>query len=78
MIINIEENLLKGRFGLKQYKNCTFDILKSKVYEKGEEAYLLEQTILEQFSEYRYKANDMNWFGGHTELFSVDIDKIKG
>lgn len=73
---NIQDNLLKGRFGLKQYKDCNFEILKTKIYENGEEAYLLEQTILEEFKEYKYIKDDMGWFGGHTELFTEDIDKI--
>ncbi len=52
------------------------DILKTKIYEDGSEAYLKEQSILKTFNNYQYKGDGMSDFIGYTELFYTDISKI--
>ena len=73
-----ESEILKGRYGDKKYKNYNIEILQYKVYEDGAEAYLMEQQILDMYDDkkYMYVSENMNNFGGYTELFTEDI-KIK-
>ncbi|MCK5470120.1 MAG: hypothetical protein KAI99_16475, partial [Cyclobacteriaceae bacterium] len=43
------------------------EILKTKIFEDGLEAYLKEQIIIEKFKRYKYLGEDMRWFYGYTE-----------
>jgi len=75
----MESNILKGRFRGHAKHNLSISIINYEVFEDGIDAYLLEQRILCEFDSMRYfyKNNDMNWFGGYTELFCQDIQNEK-
>jgi len=71
---SFEHNIINGRF--REYKNkLNINVLKFKLFKDGYDAYKSEQEILNLFDSDRYihTNSDMNWFGGHTELFKVDI-----
>jgi len=74
---NMEDEILRGRYGKKEYDNYDIKIIKIKIYNDGADAFLQEKLILEKFSNYKYKGSDMKSFGGHTELFEKDIRLIK-
>jgi len=69
---DIDTNILKGRYS-KDIHKYNIEILRTKIFQDGSEAYILEQRILEEFSMYRYLGVDMKGFGGYTELFYKDI-----
>ncbi len=70
------EKSIKSRYRGDIKNGVIISIIKTKIYEDGIEAYIAEQTIKEKFSDFRYKAGDMNWFGGYTELFEKDIRNL--
>jgi hypothetical protein len=73
---NVEDTILKQRYGKDIRNGVKVEIIKTKIFENGQEAYLKEQEILNEFSEYKYKGDDMRWFAGHSELFEIDISKL--
>jgi len=73
-----ESQILKGRYGDKKYKDYNIKILQYKIYDDGSEAFMKEKEILEEYDnkKYMYISDDMNEFGGYTELFKEDLDII--
>jgi len=70
------EKSIKRRFSKDISNGVIIEILQSKIYENGAEAYLLEQNILQRFNNYLV-LNESVLVSGNTELFSKDIRKIK-
>jgi len=74
----VEDSILKQRFGTNIKKdNISIEILSTKVYNEGAEAYIMEDTLLKKYDSYKYKyiSDDMNWFSGYSELFISNIIK---
>lgn len=69
---NIEDEILKGRFG-NDAKTYQIEIIDYKVYEDGAYALMMENYILNKYKDVRYTGTDMHNFGGYTELFEKDI-----
>jgi len=64
----------------QRYDTATFiKFLKTFHFKIGSEALEIEQSLLEQFSDYRVtNLNFKDTFGGHTEFFNYNIFKGEG
>ena len=73
---DIKNNIIKKRFGGKEYNKYDISIINYKIYDDGFEAYKTEQVILKENDDIRYYKNnfDMNNFIGFTELLSEPIN----
>jgi len=72
--IGITNNTIEERFGKTFCSNRAIAILEQKSFDKGIDAYLEEQEILEQYKEFR--TENPSWpkhKGGRTEFFKEDI-----
>ncbi len=69
--IGITNMTVQKRFGQKKLREIK--ILKTWKFKKGADAYKLEQSILEEFSEFRVDNNNFRDVGGYTEFFNKDI-----
>ena len=70
-----EEQILNVRYGRKVYDGLNIEIIDYEVFEDGSMAFRLEQKILNEFNDkkYKYISDNMNFFPGYTELFSENI-----
>lgn len=72
MIIYLEDVIIK----VKIKKGLPINIISYKVFNKGEEAFDLESSIIFENRGSKYIGKDMDWFNGKTELFKENIDII--
>ena len=68
--IGITNNSVASRYDTEE--QSIFKVLFECVYDIGREAYIEEQRLLKEFSQYKYKGPDL-LKTGNTELFIIDI-----
>lgn len=68
--IGITNRTINERFSTAEL-NC-IDVLATKYYELGEEAYIAEQQVLRDYKEYKYEGAPL-LISGNTELFNIDV-----
>ena len=68
--IGITNNSVASRYDTEE--QSIFKVLFECVYTIGREAYIEEQRLLKEFSQYKYKGPDI-LKSGNTELFIIDI-----
>ena len=71
--IGITNSSVEKRFSLEELEHIT--VLKTWLYESGEDCYNEEQRILREFKEYKYNGEKL-LKTGNTELFSINILNI--
>lgn len=68
--IGITNRTVNERFNLTDLSKI--EIIKQKLYERGQDAYELEQKLLKMYKQYQYTGPNV-LESGNTELFTVDI-----
>lgn len=69
---SIESNILKKRFGIDIKNGRSINIIKSKLYDDGSNAYITEQKIIYENKKHKYEGENM-LVSGNTEMFNKNI-----
>jgi len=70
--IGITNKGVKSRY-YKRDRDLIEKVYVEKYYDRGADAYKIEQSILKQFAEFLYEGEDILYCGGNTELFKKDV-----
>lgn len=72
---NIDNSIYNIRFGRDIKKGIKIEIIKTKIFNNGSEAFLKEQEIISKYSRFKYFGESI-LLAGNTELFSKKLSII--